>query len=171
MILPKIGDARLITVRRGGSLSDNDHHLLAIWAAKCAEHVLAYFESAYPNDNRPRIAIDLTLAWAIGEIRTTEVKKAAYYSNSAAREAAGAAKFAALSAGQAAVVAHVAAHDLGAAAYAIRAVMAASESDEKIENARREFRWQQEQLPEEIKGIVLEDQKNRNDLCWHVFLL
>lgn len=44
----------------------------------------------------------------------------------------GAAKYVALSAGQAAVVAHVAAHDLGAAAYAIRAVMAASKSDEKI---------------------------------------
>jgi len=49
--------------------------------------------------------------------------------------------------------------------------MAASESDEKIENSRKECRWQQEQLPEEIKGIVLEDQKSRDELYWHVFLL
>ena len=131
MILPKIGDARFIVVRRGGSLSDRDHHLLAIWAAKCAEHVLAYFEAVSPKDNRPRLAIDLTLAWARGEIKINEAKKATCYSNAAAREAMGAAKFAALSAGQAPVVAHAAAHDLGAAAYAIRAVMAASENDEK----------------------------------------
>jgi len=27
MILPKVRDPRLVTVRRGGSLSDGDHHL------------------------------------------------------------------------------------------------------------------------------------------------
>ena len=40
---------------------------------------------------------------------------------------------AALSAGQAAVVAHVAAHELGAAAYAIRAVMETVPKPEKEE--------------------------------------
>ena len=34
MILPKIRDPRFITVRRGGSLRDDDHHLLAVWAAR-----------------------------------------------------------------------------------------------------------------------------------------
>ncbi len=53
MILPKIRDPRFITVRRGGTLQDDDHRLLALWAADCAEHVLHYFEEARPNDDRP----------------------------------------------------------------------------------------------------------------------
>ena len=44
MILSDVRDPRLITVRRGGTLLDDDHHRLAVWAADCAEHVLGYFE-------------------------------------------------------------------------------------------------------------------------------
>ena len=33
MILPKDRDLRFITVRRGGTLMDSDHRLLALWAA------------------------------------------------------------------------------------------------------------------------------------------
>ena len=40
MILPKVRDPRFVTIRRGGTLTDSDHHLLALWAASCAEHVL-----------------------------------------------------------------------------------------------------------------------------------
>jgi len=35
VILPKVRDPRLITHRRGGTLSDADHRLLAVWAAAC----------------------------------------------------------------------------------------------------------------------------------------
>ncbi len=58
MILPKIRDPRLITIRLGGTLSDSDYHLLALWAAACAQHVLHLFESAQPQDPRPRNAIE-----------------------------------------------------------------------------------------------------------------
>jgi hypothetical protein len=169
MILPKERDPRFITRRRGGSLSDGDHYLLAIWAARCAEHVLPLFETAYPGDERPRRAIEASLAWARREIRTTESKVAAYHANVAARDAPGAAKFAALAAGQAAVVAHVAAHELGAAAYAIRAVMAAGPEAERKERASVEGRWQLAQLPLEIRELVMDDERLRNELCWRVF--
>lgn len=169
MILPKIRDPRLIAIRRGGSLTDEDHHLLAIWAARCADHVLAYFEKDFPTDNRPCRAIALALSWARGDIKTTEAKVAAYYANVAARDAQGAAKLAAYSAGQAAAVAHVAAHDLGAAAYAIRAVMVASEEAERLENGRKECLWQIGQLPGGLRDLVLEDEKTRNEICWSVF--
>src|SRR5690606_27891019 len=69
MILPKQRDPRFITVRRGGTLLDEHHHLLATWAADCAEHVLQIFEQANPDDDRPRRAIELTRAWVRGEIR------------------------------------------------------------------------------------------------------
>ena len=50
MILPPVRDPRFVTIRRGGSLTDPDHHLLALWAAECAEHVLGLFEAARPED-------------------------------------------------------------------------------------------------------------------------
>ena len=125
MILPKVRDPRFITVRRGGSLLDDDHRLLAMWAADCAEHVLHLFEQARTGDDRPRRAIDLGRAWARGEIGWAEARTAAGHANAAARDLRGAARHAAYAAGQAAAVGHVAAHELGAAAYAIRAVRAA----------------------------------------------
>src|SRR4249919_44028 len=130
MILPKIRDPRFIAVRRGGSLRDDDHRLLAVWAADCAQHVLHHFEHARPDDDRPRRAIDLGRAWARGEITMTEARSSAGHANAAARDLSGAARHAAYAAGQAAAVAHVAAHELGAAAYAIRAVWAAAIEDD-----------------------------------------
>ncbi|WP_081792315.1 putative immunity protein [Rhodococcus wratislaviensis] len=85
-------------MRRGGTLTDSDHQLLALRAASCA-----------------------------------------------ARDLRGAARHAACAAGQAGAVAHVAAHELGAAAYAIKAARAAG---------RRECRWQRDQLPEVIRELV-----------------
>ena len=62
MILGRVRDPRLVTVRRGGSLSDVDHRHLARWAATCAERVLPLFQAAEPNDPRPRLAIEAARA-------------------------------------------------------------------------------------------------------------
>lgn len=169
MIFSKNRDPRLVTVRRGGSLSDADHHLLAMWAADCAQHVLHFFEHTQPNDDRPRRAIELTRAWVRGEVKMTEARTAAGHANAAARPLSGAAREAAHAAGQAAAVAHVAAHELGAAAYAIRAVRAAALKAERDEAGRLECRWQRAQLPDEIRELVLDDQRLRNEVCWFVF--
>jgi hypothetical protein len=169
MILPKVRDPRFITVRRGGSLRDDDHHLLAVWAADCALHVLHHFEQARPGDDRPRRAIDLGRAWARGETTWWDARSAAGHANAAARDLSGAARHAAYAAGQAAAVGHVAAHELGAAAYAIRAASAAALQDEALDAGRRECEWQRAQLPDEIRELVLDDQRLRNELCWFVF--
>lgn len=169
MILPKQRDPRFITIRRGGTLKDADHHLLALWAAECAEHVLPFFEKAQPDDDRPRRAIESARAWARGEMTMTQARTAAGHANAAARELAGAARFAAYAAAQAAAVAHVAAHELGAAAYAIKAARAAAPPGESEAAGRRECQWQREQLPEAIRELVLDDQRLRNDICWFVF--
>jgi hypothetical protein len=158
MILPKERDPRFITIRRGGTLTDADHHLLALWAAGCAEHVLPLFEQASAGDQRPRQAIALKTA-----------HQAAFAANAAAKGMPGAARFAALAAGQAVAVAHVAAHELGAAAYAIRAVRASVAESEQEAMGQKECRWQREQLPDAIRELVLDDQQLRNHLCWFVF--
>jgi hypothetical protein len=87
----------------------------------------------------------------------------------AARVLRGAAREAAFAAGQAGVVAHVAAHELGAAAYAIRAARAAVPEAERMEAGRLECQWQRAQLPDEIRELVLDDQRLRNKYCWFVF--
>src|ERR1700760_5145195 len=76
MILPKVRDPRFVTVRRGGTLADSDHHLLALWAASCAEHVLYLFESAQPDDPRPREAIGHARAWVRGEVTMMQARAA-----------------------------------------------------------------------------------------------
>jgi hypothetical protein len=169
MILPKDRDPRFTTIRRGGTLTDPDHRLLALWAAVCAEHVLHLFESAQPADPRPRQAISQVRAWAAGGIRMSESRAAGGHAMAAARDLSGAARHAAFAAGQAAVVAHVAAHELGAAAYAIKAVRAAAPGPEARSAGSLECRWQREQLPEAIRELVLDDQRMRNDICWSVF--
>ena len=63
----------------------------------------------------------------------------------------------------------MAAHELGAAAYAIRAARAASTEADGDAAGRRECAWQREQLPDEIRELVLDDQRLRNELCWFVF--
>jgi immunity protein 5 of polymorphic toxin system len=108
MIFSEPRDPRFITIRRGGSLTDDHHHLLALWAATCAEHVLHLFEEAQPADSRPRHAIELARAWTRGEITMSEARAAAGHAMAAARDLSGAARHAAYAAGQAAAVAHVA---------------------------------------------------------------
>ena len=66
-------------------------------------------------------------------------------------------------------MAHVAAHELGAAAYAIKAARAAAPECERGSVGRLECQWQRDQLPEAIRELVLDDQRLRNDICWSVF--
>jgi thymidine phosphorylase len=169
MIFPKVRDPRFVTLRRGGTLTDSDHHLLALWAALCAEHVLYLFESVQPEDPRPREAIEHARAWVRGEVKMMQARAAGGHAMGAARDLRGAARHAAYAAGQAGVVAHVAAHELGAAAYAIKAARAAAPEGKSDAAGRLECRWQRDQLPDAIRELVLDDQRLRNDICWSVF--
>ena len=169
MILPKVRDPRFVTIRRGGTLTDSDHQLLALWAAVCAEHVVDRFESERPQDRRPRQAIEATRAWTRGELPMLQARSLGGQAMGAARALSGAARHAAYAAGQAAVVAHVAAHELGAAAYGIKAARAAAPDGESESVGRLECQWQREQLPDAIRELVLDDQRLRNEICWSVF--
>ena len=105
MILPKVRDPRLVTIRRGGRLTDTDHRLIALWAATRAEHVLSLFERAVPDDPRPRQAIGAARAWVRGELPMMATRAPGGHAMGAARPLGGAARFAAYAAEQAACVA------------------------------------------------------------------
>ena len=168
-ILPADRDPRLITLRRGGTLTDEHHRLLAEWAALCAEHVLPLFEREQPQDSRPRDALAIARSWIRGEVHMRQAHQAAFVANAAGRGLPDPAKFAALAAGQAVAVAHVAAHDLGAAAYAVRAAAASAPAGQRESARLRERDWQRERIPLEVRDLVLDDQRRRSPICWNAF--
>ena len=129
-------------------LDAQDHRSLALWAADCAEHVLPYFEGDYPEDDRPRQAIEAGRAWARGEIRCGEARAAAVAAHAAARAAGeGAARAAARAAGHAAATAHMAGHARHAAAYALKAATASAAGTASA----TERDWQCRRLPQRLR--------------------
>ncbi len=145
------------------------HRLLASWAADCAEHVLPLFTAKYPQDDRPGRAIEIARAWSRGEASVGEAREAAFAAHAAARSTSDAAREVARAAGHAVATAHMADHELGAAAYAIKAVRLASADPEAMAAGARECRWQREQLPEAIRELVLSDEELRNKRIWSIF--
>ena len=96
-----------------------------------------------------------------------QARAAGGHAMGAARPLAGAGRFAAYAAGQAACVGHVAEHDLGAAAYAIKPIRNAHPDNSRAGRIERD--WQRNQLTDPIRRLVLEDQIRRNNICWSVF--
>ncbi len=163
-------DPRFVAVHRGGLLDDDTHRRLASWAADCAEHVLPLFDARCPDDPRPRMAIETARAWSRGEVSVAQAREASVAAHAAARSASDpVAREAARAAGHAVATAHMADHELGAAAYAIRAVRAASPPADAQRAGARECLWQRGQLPEPIRDLVLSDEAQRNQKLWSVF--
>jgi hypothetical protein len=143
----KVKDAR----RHGGQ----DHRSLVLWAADCAEHVLPYFEDNYPEDDRPRKALEAGRAWARGELSVSKARAAAFAAHAAARDSDhAAARATARAAGHAAASAHVASHARHAAAYAINAATAAAIPTDAGTAAATEGDWQRRRLPEHLRTLV-----------------
>jgi len=144
----------------------NDHKALAIWAAECAEHVLPFFEEEYPEDHRPRKAIETLREWIrTGEFSMSVIRHASLSAHAAAREVGedNAARFAARAAGQAVATAHVPTHTLGPALYAIKAVAATNPADAKAAVAK-ERHWQFGRLPEKLREWVDSELKQKQRL-------
>ena len=141
-----------MVVKKGKRVDEQDHKSLALWAADCAEHVLTYFQEKYPQDDRPRDAIEAGRAWVRGEIPMIEARTAAFAAHAAARGVdIDAACAAARAAGHAAATAHVATHARHAAAYAVKAVNAATEG---TASATTEYEWQYRRVSEHLRPLV-----------------
>ncbi len=126
-----------------------DHKTLAVWAIDCAERVLPYFEQQYPEDHRPRNAIETLQTWInTGVFKMAVIRNASLASHAAAREVGEdtAARSAARAAGQAVATAHVPTHSIAAAIYALQAIHRATNfSDAAIAKERD---WQYQHLVE-----------------------
>ena len=123
-----------------------DHKTLGTWAADCAKRVLPYFENKYPEDPRPRKAIEALRTWVkTGEFHMAEVRGASLTAHAAARDVAedDAARSVARAAGQAMATAHVPTHSIAVAIYAATAVRDATGSMDEV---KKEREWQYQHL-------------------------
>jgi hypothetical protein len=130
-------------------VSQTDQKTLALWAIDCAERVMPYFEDEFPQDKRPRQAIETLKQWiTTGEFRMSVIRKASLDSHAAARDVGedSPARSAAHAAGQAVATAHVPRHAYGPAIYAQQAVFRASHPDNAEAAAAKERDWQYRRL-------------------------
>jgi hypothetical protein len=133
-----------------GLVKRSDHGVLATWAADCAERVIPYFEDRFPEDDRPRRAIEALREWVrTGIFKMADVRRASLAAHAAAREVGedGPARFAARAAGQAMATAHVRTHSMAAATYAAKATWAADALN-AADNVAKEREWQYQHLIE-----------------------
>jgi hypothetical protein len=147
---------KLAVTAMDGKIADlvrmTDHKISAAWAADCAERALPFFEEKYPEDGRPRKAIEACREWVrTGVFRMADVRKTSLAAHAAARDVQedNAARSAARSAGQAMAAAHVPAHAIAAAMYAATAVrdaLDAAGSPDADSATVREREWQYQHL-------------------------
>ena len=100
-----------------GSTSRTTGH--SLWAANCAQRVLPYFEEHYPEDDRPRKALEAGRAWARGELSVSKARTAG--------------------------------HARHAAAYAVKAAIAAAIPADAETASATERDWQCRRLPERLR--------------------
>ena len=139
-------DKRFIALHRGGSLTKDHHHQLIRWAKECSEHVLSFIDGNI--DQRLIHALYVAKEREKEKATVGDARNASVSAHAVARESSNPIIITvARSIGHA--VAHMADHALGAALYALKAVKSAGKSIEA------ERKWQKEQLPSEIKELVL----------------
>ncbi|MEO6508690.1 MAG: putative immunity protein [Patescibacteria group bacterium] len=128
-------------------INSTDKKTLALWAIDCAERVLHYFEEKYPNDHRPRNALETLQTWIdTGIFKMPVIRKASLDSHAAAREVGedNPARSAARAAGQAVATAHVFTHAYGPAIYGQQAIFRTTNGLE--EAVIKERNWQYNRL-------------------------
>lgn len=127
-------------------VKQTDQNILARWAIDCAERVMPYFEEKYPDDKRPRVALETLQKWIeTGEFTMRVIRKASLDSHAAAKEIGNDSPAASVAhaAGQAVATAHVPTHAIGAAIYVLQAIHRATGSGEEVIKERE---WQYQQL-------------------------
>jgi hypothetical protein len=153
-------DRRFVSAHRGGPLKREQHYQLMEWACTCSEHVLPLFGERI--DERLLKALVVARAWKEGKATVGEARKVSMAAIRVAGESTDATATAvARAVGHAAATAHMADHSLVPAWYALKAVRSAGKSIDE------ERKWQDRQLPEEVRGLILAARKSRNiQLCF-----
>jgi hypothetical protein len=147
-------DKKFIAEHRGGPLKKEQHYQLIQWACDCSEHILYLLGENI--DKRLQNTLIVANEWKKGNISVDDARKASLDAIAVANESSNPTAIAvARSVGHAVATAHMADHSLYAAWYALKAVKNAGKSFDT------ERKWQDEQLPLEIKEFVLNARKTK----------
>ena len=150
-----VRDKRFVAEHRGGPLRQAQHRQLIGWARRCSEHVLPLLQT--PVDRRLKVALSVATEWEHGKASVGEARTASFGANHAAQQATDPVAVAvSRSVGQAVATAHMADHSLGAAWYALKAI---SRTGGNVEEERK---WQDRQLPPEIRELVQSARMKKN---------
>jgi len=124
---------------------------IRLFACDCAERVLPIYEKQYPDDQRPRQAIETARRFAIGKATPEELHAAGATAGATAAGATAGATAAALAASAAALAASAA----GAAACAALAANAAGAAAcAALAAGAAEREWQKERFIKLLDGVV-----------------
>jgi hypothetical protein len=147
-------DKRFIAEHRGGLLKKAQQRQLIMWACGCSKHVMPFFGEKV--DDRLNNALRVAKEWGKGNASVGDARKASLEAIAVANECSDPVSIAvARSVGHAVATAHMADHSLGAALYVLKAVKSAGKSMEE------EREWQNEQLPREIRELVLTSRREK----------
>jgi hypothetical protein len=136
-------------------VAQTEHRTLAVWAKECAERVLPFVEAAFPEDARPRQALDTLQVWIdTGVFRMAVIRSASLGAHAAARAVGedNPARSAARAAGQAVATAHVRTHAPGAAIYALQTIYRATGAEDVAAAMAAERAWQFTRLLQLTQG-------------------
>lgn len=145
---------------------------IAKWCMDYAENfILPIYKKYYPNDDRPKMALDASRDWFNGFMKLPEVKDIILNScHQAAREAEDnpAAQAAARTIGQASACFHTPTHSMGLAFYGGAAVaydkLGLEATDEEYAKVARE---EVLKMTEALRKVAVKDEPNKAKLNWH----
>ena len=144
------------------------HRTLVLWVIDCADRILTIFEEKYPQDKRPREALDIAKAWAFGRIKMPIARKAALESHKAATsvvEKDPAACAAARAMGHVVGTVHVETHAMDFVMYAITALVYANKPEDTNDLIIKECKWLYDRL------LYWEANIDKDYTSWATFLL
>lgn len=105
-------------------IKKQSHQTLVLWALKFVEEIVITLENKYPDDNRPRVAIEKTRQWARGDIKMPEAKKAILAVHAMAKDITDVSDQALCHAvGQGCGTVHVETHAIGLVVYELTAIV------------------------------------------------
>ena len=141
-------DKRFIAEHRGGPLTKEQHYFLMNLACGYVEHILPLIPN--PIAECLHHALVIAKLWTQGAATVGQARKASVAAYAYARSITNPVEIAvARAVGQAVATAHMADHSLGPAYYALKAVKSAGQSVDL------ERKWQDEQVPAEIRELYL----------------
>lgn len=112
-------------------IEQQNHRTLVMWALDCGRNTLVQFESKYPDEQRPRTALELCESWSKGKIKMPAAKRAILASHAVAKEISDEVYGALAHAiGHAGATVHVETHALGLPIYELTAIVLSYGKDE-----------------------------------------